>query len=721
MLISFSLETQTHEMTNKMKTLLIFPPNFSIDQPYLSIPMLVSFLKQKGIKNVVQFDANIDSFHWFMRKQFLKQCYTKIKSERLQISKSWQKMSVFDRGKYQLLCEATLYFPCVLENILKAKNYFKALKKTSIHEYNFYKNVIDKAFKILSAAYYPTEVTIRNFSMRFSNQSFSEILKAMNSTENPYIDYFDNILIKRIIQSNPALIGFSITTLSQIIPSFTFAFFVKKHFPEKKIVFGGQVFNRLQNNILKIPKIFTFIDYLIVNEGETALLQLIRYLKKEITIDEVPNIYYETKSKIKKTNKVFKENIENLQIPEFDTLTLSKYLAPKPVLQYQPTRGCYWHKCKFCNQFLIYGTGMRCKDIKEIVSDLKYLKSKYKTPYFALINESIAPSILRNIAQGLLGANLKIRWYAGARFDKKFDRKTLEILKRSGCEKLYFGLESGSQKILNDMNKGTKFQNIIKILQNCKEVGIGVHLFIMIGFPTETRKDLEVSKKSIIESLKYVDKDSFSYYISIYQLKPETYLFEHPNEFNIRDVYRKEEYDLEYLYEFDKENLESNIDFEQERKDIEKRIDKIIGEKNFPENIVHYINFKSIFEGKRKKVPKINSKVNMRDNGTVFCIDPLLSFGCFRHYDLQCHKSNFLTEGSNSHLIYNIWNDSIYEIPNKSLWMILQTTNQPFKISEFNKLLQQEFYVGKSDMNLVRSFATDLINNEIIINLKKEI
>lgn len=706
----------------RIKTLLIFPPNFAVDQPYLSIPMLIAFLRKNGIKHVKQFDANIDSFHYFMRKTFLKKCLNKIKSECEEIEKLWEQSTALGKEKYPFLCEASLYFPSVIKHISKSINYFKTLDGTNIKEYNFHKNSINRAFDIVSTVYYPTQVSIRNFSMRYSNQSFSEILEAVNSKENPYVDYFKDILLGKIENGKYNLIGLSITALSQIIPSFTLVFLVKKHLQNVKIVLGGQVFNRLENNIKQIPSFFTYADFLIVNEGETAFLQLIRYLKGEITLDEVPNILYHSDSEniVKKNTSMQMENIDTLPGPDYDDLDLSKYLAPEPVLSYQPVRGCYWHRCKFCNQFLIYGKAMRCAEIKKIINDLKYLKNRYKTSYFTLVNESIRPIILRDIAQGLINENLQIKWYAGARLDEGFDTMTLELLKKSGCEKLYFGLETGSQKVLNEMNKGINLKSIKRILRDCGELGIGVHLFIMLGFPTETKEALESSKRFIFGSLGNVVKDSFSFYISIYQLKPETDVFDNPDKFNIKNIFRKKGYDLEYLYEFERTNLESDIDYEQERQDMETTIDRIIGIKNYPENIVHYVNFKDALRNNSEIVCKMESKGSHESDDSVFYVNPDLTFGGFKYYSLQSSESNSGAKRCYSYLIYDIRNDNLFEIPDKHLWRILKTLNQCLTLDKFQKLLQQKLAIKSSDMDFTREFTNDLIKNHIIVKCEKE-
>ena len=680
---------------NPLGILLITPPNFSIEQPYISIPMLQAFLKQNGIRNVEQCDANIDSFYFFTRKSFLRKCFNRIKANIKDVKEEIQESDGITREKYQYFCETVLYYYTVIRNINKSISYFRKLKKTDINEYNFHKNVIERAFDIVSAAHYPTLISHKNFSMRFSNQSFNDILKATTSDENPYLEYFEKVFLKEFAKKEYTVIGVSVTALSQIIPSFTLANLLKKLFPHTKIVFGGQVFNRLEDNIKQIPQFFKYVDYLILGEGETPLLNLAEYLLNKREITSVPNLlfYDNSKNMVIETSVKFREDIHKIPPPDYKGLKLSKYLSPIPVLSYQPARGCYWSKCTFCNQFAITGKGLRCKKPDEIVSDIKYLFKTFKTSYFSFVNESLPPKMMRDIAQKLLDEEFRIKWYAGARFDKGFDRNTLRLLKKSGCEKLYFGLESGSQKVLDKMGKGTDIEVIKQILKDTKEMGIGVHLFIMIGFTTETINDLELTKQFISEIIYYVDADNFSFYTSIYQLKPKTSVFENPSLFNIKRIFKKDDYDLEYLYRFEQTTMPlDNINYETEKKEIENMIDKITGQKQYPENIAHFLAFKNHL-----------TRIDKGSQTANFQVNPYLIGKGVKYYNSRLY----------SYLFYDFLYDNLFEVENKRLWKFLLSLKRSFLIDEFKNSMENNFKI--KNRVWLDEFTDTLIGDKILV------
>ena len=127
-----------------------------------------------------------------------------------------------------------------MENIEAAHQYFRTAQRTTINEYHFYSKIIAKSFDIVSAAYFPTEISTRDFNMRFSCQHSPEILKAAESAENPYIDFLKEDTIPKIRKISPQLLGVSVACMSQIIPSFTLAKLVKKIFLKQKLSLAGR-------------------------------------------------------------------------------------------------------------------------------------------------------------------------------------------------------------------------------------------------------------------------------------------------------------------------------------------------------------------------------------------------------------------------------------------------------------------------------------------------
>lgn len=653
--------------------------------------MLKAFLRTNGQKSVDQFDANIDAFYFFTKVQFIRKCHSTVVKKIEKLESGLFSSSRAKKEIYNFLCEADLYFTVVIKNINKSISYFTSNVFSDIEEYNFHKNVIERAFDIISAAYYPTQINTKDFAMRFSNQVFKEIIQATKSKENPYIEYYNEALIGRIGDKGYSVVGVSVTALSQIIPALTLAALLKKQLPRVKIIFGGQVFNRLEENIKQLPVFFRYVDYLILGEGETPLLELLGHIEGIKTISEVPNLMYFDKGKklVVETEAKSQEDVSQFPSPDYDGLPLSRYLSPAPVLSYQPARGCYWNKCTFCNQYLIAGKGLRSKNAQNIVKDLKFLSKRYNTSYFSIVNESLPPATLRSMSEVLIKEQQNIKWYAGARFDNAFDRQTLELMKKSGCEKLYLGLESGYQATLNEMNKGIILKNVRQILHASSEIGIGIHLFIMIGFPTETEAGFEYSRQFIREIVSLVDKNKFSHYISVYQLKPQTPVIKQPDQFNIKTVFKREGYDLEYLYGYDRLDSPLNVDYERARGELEMMIDDLVGPKSYPENISHFLTFNNTQVERKESKP------------TAYYIGPHLAGKLFKNY----------AGLAVTFLIYDFCCDNLFTTSSEAVMRYLLSLKEDFTDDEFVAKLVNEFKIEADDVNL---FFNDLKRNHII-------
>jgi hypothetical protein len=135
---------------------------------------------------------------------------------------------------------------------------------------------------------------------------------------------------------------------------------------------------------------------------------------------------------------------------------------------------------------MIADNGYRVKSVRLIVDQLEELSLKYKTPYFQFTDESCHPELLAAIATELLERKLEVRYICYGRFDRGFTGDLCRHIYRGGCRKILFGLESGSQKRLDAINKGISVKQAETILRNCAAAGIYYRVFAMIGLPHET-------------------------------------------------------------------------------------------------------------------------------------------------------------------------------------------------------------------------------------------
>lgn len=157
------------------------------------------------------------------------------------------------------------------------------------------------------------------------------------------------------------------------------------------------------------------------------------------------------------------------------------------------SRGCPY-PCSFCSAPLTSGRKIRTRSIENILNEVEDLKQNYKIDSIHLLDNDFIHNKDRvlNFADELRARNLNINWRALARADvtARFGIDFLKRIKQNGCYQLVFGIESGNQRILNLMNKGTTPEQARQAIQYCKEAGIKTKACYMFGFPTETLEEM---------------------------------------------------------------------------------------------------------------------------------------------------------------------------------------------------------------------------------------
>jgi anaerobic magnesium-protoporphyrin IX monomethyl ester cyclase len=209
-----------------------------------------------------------------------------------------------------------------------------------------------------------------------------------------------------------------------------------------------------------------------------------------------------------------------------------------------PTRGCPWN-CLFCKpmQDRLFGRKVRGKSIPRIVAEMKWIVDHLGKRQFLFKDDTLVlggvewfkefDAELR--AQGIHG----VGWSCQSRVDQ-IDRPLVEVMKSAGLEGIAFGVESGSQRVLDYYRKGIKPSQTIAAFDLCHEMGIGTHAFIMLGAPVETKDDL----KSTVELVRRIKTESVS--VSVTTPAPGTALYD---DIVARGLFNlKENEDSDYLH-----------------------------------------------------------------------------------------------------------------------------------------------------------------------------
>jgi len=252
------------------------------------------------------------------------------------------------------------------------------------------------------------------------------------------------------------MIGFSLNYLSQALCTFAMIGFLKRESTEMKLVLGGGLVTSWMKRPHWQNPFKGLVDHLVAGPGEIPLLSLIGASSK----GPLQSNHYR---------------------PNYDSLPIKDYFAPGPILPYSSSSGCYWNRCSFCPE-RAEGNPYVAIPVEEVILDLHHLVDKHKPVLIHLLDNAISPSLMKAISEHPPG----VPWYGFARITRHLtDPDFCLALKRSGCVMLKLGLESGDQKVLDDLQKGIKLEEASSALKNLKKAGIATYVYLLFGTPPE--------------------------------------------------------------------------------------------------------------------------------------------------------------------------------------------------------------------------------------------
>jgi len=258
------------------------------------------------------------------------------------------------------------------------------------------------------------------------------------------------------------------------------------------------------------------VEFIVSGEPEYTLRDFALALRDKHPISRVKRLIYRANDEIIYNRKRLAiENLDELPCPAWDLINIDGYRLPitnRPFLLVLTERGCPY-SCKFCAAGILYGQKIRLRSWRIIVDEIKYVRAKYKINDFLFWSENAIADRqhMYEIAQGLAKEVPGLRWICNGRVDG-VDKDLLEIMKKAGCWMIGYGVEAGSQRILDLMRKRITIRDIEEAVQLTKQAGIEITAHTVVGYPGETKEDI----LSTIKLLKRLNPD----YIQVYCCVP---------------------------------------------------------------------------------------------------------------------------------------------------------------------------------------------------------
>lgn len=540
-----------------MPVLLISPPFVQLNSPYSALPYLKGVLGANGIESTC-LDLGIKIANRLFSADGLNVLYEFIASEPKFRNED---IDFFIKHKSE-------YFETIepVVSFLKDKNLSHASKIMSLNnlpkwkmsetamprdfvntddfEYSRYivSLYLEDIFLFYKAVCPEYDLSKYGESLALSPPVFDNIYRSVIQNADMISKLISEQLSKNDF-TNFDIIALTVPFPGTLLGALKTARWFKKNYPDKIIVLGGGYINT-ELRSLKEPKIFEFVDFICLDDGEMPFIKVHEYFNKKIEKKDLVRTFYIEDGKVifsgnSDVESAFKRGTPDYSgfnmddyIPVIETLNpMMRLWSERNTLKLRLARGCYWHKCAFCDTTLPYIKDFQPEEIKNIIQDIKLMTVQTGLSTFHFTDEAIPPALAVKLSIELIREKIEITWWGNIRFDKAFTEDVCKLLYTAGCIAVVGGMESGCDSTLKNMNKGVSVEDAVRTMYNFKSNSILVHAYMIYGFPGETISDLMDSAEILRQLFKEGLLDSA--YWHRFALTMHSEIFKYSGKFNI--------------------------------------------------------------------------------------------------------------------------------------------------------------------------------------------
>ncbi|WP_149182525.1 B12-binding domain-containing radical SAM protein [Streptomyces sp. TRM49041] len=518
--------------TGDVPYLLINPPVTDPTTPYHSIPYLVGAAREAGHATYGCVDANLDAFQYLAHPDRFGTAIESARRTRAETEGRPGPPSRHDEIRYRLSLAA---------EGLTATSARDAISVFKDPELFYHPPTYAQAVAVMSRwwdllALDMPPGSLDGFSMRAkstvnlcSTADLSDPAVAA-AVSRPFEGYFADEFASRLRERRWDLVGLSVNYTSQLPVALRMARLIRTALPGTVIVFGGTEVGDVVKYTADreaLWKVFQDADLIVPGEGETALVGILDAIRDGTGFDGIGGVM----TRSRPNPHISYGSVATLASPAYDVWEWDRYWSPEPVILYSPTRGCYWNKCTFCD----YGLNTdrptspsRERPVAAVMEDLRQATRFGRTLYFAV--DAMSPRYLRTLATALAESPLDVRWAAELRLERTFPKRAAgALLAASGCVAVSFGYESGTQRVLDLIDKGVRIDQVPDVLTELARNGIAAQMMGFTGFPTET----ETEALATYEFLQVHEDLWTTAGIGVYSLTPGSIVAKDPDRFGI--------------------------------------------------------------------------------------------------------------------------------------------------------------------------------------------
>lgn len=316
-------------------------------------------------------------------------------------------------------------------------------------------------------------------------------------------------LFRHIDDIQPTIVGIYVNLMTKPNVLKIIDHIKKSLFPSTIILGGPEVTHNIKNFLLNGA------DYIVIGEGEQTMLELVTFIQSgenENQTDAIDGVAYKRNGEVKiNKDRTKLANLDHLPLPNRKKIDLMKYLKAwknhhgQNAISVSTMRGCPY-TCKWCSR-AVYGLSYRRRSPEKVIEELTQIQKEYNPDTIWFVDDvfTINYRWLRTFNQLLKDKEVRIRYECITRADR-LNEEIVQLLKSSGCFRVWIGAESGSQDIIDNMDRRVDVSRVRDMIHLTQSNHIEAGTFIMLGYPGETENDIELT----IDHLKKSNPDHFT-------------------------------------------------------------------------------------------------------------------------------------------------------------------------------------------------------------------
>ena len=443
---------------------LLTPPFTQLNTPYPATAYLKGFLNTKGIDSF-QADLGIEVTLALFCKQGLTELFAQI-----DVAKEWTdnaKRILALKDDYIQTIDATIAFlqgkDPTLAHLICKRNYLpEASRFAQLDDLNWAfgsMGMQDKA-KHLATMYLEdlSDLIVECMDPHFGFSRYAERLgRSANSFDELYAElqgshsFVDrlllNILSKRMAEVQPKLVAISVPFPGNLFAAFRCAQWIKKHYPEVKVVMGGG-FPNTELRSLSDARVFEFFDFITLDDGEAPIELLVQHVNGKKDVEDLKRTFTLVNGVVTYVNNQSCADYKQGQVgtPDYSDFLLDDYISAIEIVnpmhslwsdgrwnKLTMAHGCYWGKCTFCDISLDYIKVYEPITAQILCDRMEQIMGQTGQNGFHFVDEAAPPALMRALALEIIKRKLTVTWWTNIRFEKSFTRDLCMLLKASGC------------------------------------------------------------------------------------------------------------------------------------------------------------------------------------------------------------------------------------------------------------------------------------------------